>query len=385
MLKDTNNGMIEIWVVMAIEVVIISCTAFYYEAVCTWTLHLMLPPQCPLTVYYYFKEEFIALLIILHSMNIKLYSVFNIQVFGASDESDGRKLHPFFLLGFKLGPDDPKGWSWFLPRKLPNFWMLLTRCQSSRHQEAALGTTYKSAGQAVQDDPHMAAPSLTPGMMEAGEVPGPLSLSKAAIGHVIISNNDGGVDTTILPTDHPLPVSLSPSGIRGPTTILEPADVSLERTRVDIAWEAYATEDFLTPPLSMIPPQPAVLLRNLHKVYPSTTARSPAKVAVADLSLMVGHRESFGLLGPNGAGKTTTLRMMEGRGSNDLSWEAGSMKLPSLLLNMLISLPILLSSSTSMHAGMLEPSSGSILVCGINLADRPRQCALQVSYLIKDM
>ena len=35
MLKDTNNGMIEIWVVMAIEVVIISCTAFYYEAVCT--------------------------------------------------------------------------------------------------------------------------------------------------------------------------------------------------------------------------------------------------------------------------------------------------------------------------------------------------------------
>ena len=37
-----------------------------------------------------------------------------------------------------------------------------------------------------------------------------------------------------------------------------------------------------------------------------------SKVAVADLSLMVGNRESFGLLGPNGAGKTTTLRMMQG-------------------------------------------------------------------------
>ena len=38
MLNDTNNGMIEIWVIMAIEVVIISCTAFYYEAVSTYYL-----------------------------------------------------------------------------------------------------------------------------------------------------------------------------------------------------------------------------------------------------------------------------------------------------------------------------------------------------------
>ena len=45
---------------------------------------------------------------------------------------------------------------------------------------------------------------------------------------------------------------------------------------------------------------------------PHQDGRSPPKVAVADLSLMVGATESFGLLGPNGAGKTTTLRMMQG-------------------------------------------------------------------------
>ena len=71
MLQDPGNGMLEAWVIMAIEIVLVLCAALYYEA-----------------------------------------------VFGASEDSDGRRLHPFFLLGCKLGPDDPRGWAWFLPRKL---------------------------------------------------------------------------------------------------------------------------------------------------------------------------------------------------------------------------------------------------------------------------
>ncbi|KAG1668128.1 hypothetical protein FOA52_003915 [Chlamydomonas sp. UWO 241] len=53
--------------------------------------------------------------------------------------------------------------------------------------------------------------------------------------------------------------------------------------------------------------------------------------------MVVGHRESFGLLGPNGAGKTTALRMMQGQ---------------------------------------LEPSSGSVRICGVDPAEQPRNAAL---------
>lgn len=33
MLRDANNGMLEAWVIMAVEVVLVSASAFYYEAV----------------------------------------------------------------------------------------------------------------------------------------------------------------------------------------------------------------------------------------------------------------------------------------------------------------------------------------------------------------
>lgn len=37
------------------------------------------------------------------------------QVMGSDAGGDltGPRKHPFFLLGFKLGPDDPRGWDWF--------------------------------------------------------------------------------------------------------------------------------------------------------------------------------------------------------------------------------------------------------------------------------
>ena len=52
-------------------------------------------------------------------------------------------------------------------------------------------------------------------------------------------------------------------------------------------------------------PTPAILLRDLRKVYGS-------KAAVDGLSLEVPRGCFFGFLGPNGAGKTTTIRMLMG-------------------------------------------------------------------------
>src|SRR5215210_33569 len=52
-------------------------------------------------------------------------------------------------------------------------------------------------------------------------------------------------------------------------------------------------------------PQPALLVRALHKRYADV-------VAVDGLDLEVGAGECFGLLGPNGAGKTTTIEICEG-------------------------------------------------------------------------
>ena len=54
---------------------------------------------------------------------------------------------------------------------------------------------------------------------------------------------------------------------------------------------------------------PAIVCRNLRKVYPA----KPAPVeAVNGLDLEVPEGECFGLLGPNGAGKTTTIEILEG-------------------------------------------------------------------------
>ena len=50
---------------------------------------------------------------------------------------------------------------------------------------------------------------------------------------------------------------------------------------------------------------PAILLRDMEKLYRET-------VAVSGLSFAVGPGEILGLIGPNGAGKTTTLRVIAG-------------------------------------------------------------------------
>src|SRR5919205_3612745 len=81
-----------------------------------------------------------------------------------------------------------------------------------------------------------------------------------------------------------------------------------------------------------MPPDVHVLdVRNLHKIY------SPDIVAVDRISFHVARNEIVGLLGPNGAGKTTTINMI---------------------------------------LGVLTPTSGSILIDGIDIA-RDRRHALE--------
>ncbi len=66
------------------------------------------------------------------------------------------------------------------------------------------------------------------------------------------------------------------------------------------------------------------------------------KVAVADLSLSIGPGELFALLGPNGAGKTTTIKML---------------------------------------VGLLRPDSGTVRVCGYDVAQSPREAARLIGYV----
>jgi ABC-2 type transport system ATP-binding protein len=74
------------------------------------------------------------------------------------------------------------------------------------------------------------------------------------------------------------------------------------------------------------------------------TKRFGSLTAVSNLSLEVRRGEIFGFLGPNGAGKTTTIKMI---------------------------------------AGILEPTEGSITICGKNLAEDPAS-AKQVTGFIPD-
>ena len=74
------------------------------------------------------------------------------------------------------------------------------------------------------------------------------------------------------------------------------------------------------------------------------TKRFGSLTAVSNLSLEVRRGEIFGFLGPNGAGKTTTIKMI---------------------------------------AGILEPTEGSITICGKNLAEDPAG-AKQVTGFIPD-
>jgi ABC-2 type transport system ATP-binding protein len=72
------------------------------------------------------------------------------------------------------------------------------------------------------------------------------------------------------------------------------------------------------------------------------TRRFGPITAVSDLTIRIERGEVFGLLGPNGSGKTTTIRML---------------------------------------CGLLEPSSGSATVAGVDVAAAPEQVKQRIGYM----
>jgi len=76
-------------------------------------------------------------------------------------------------------------------------------------------------------------------------------------------------------------------------------------------------------------------LQHLSKNYSKT-------VAVNDLTLNIQAGEVFGFIGPNGAGKTTTIKMM---------------------------------------GGIIEPSSGVILICGVNMKTEPERAKSKIGFI----
>jgi drug efflux transport system ATP-binding protein len=80
---------------------------------------------------------------------------------------------------------------------------------------------------------------------------------------------------------------------------------------------------------------PAVDIRDL-------TRRFGVVTAVSSLTLQINRGEVFGLLGPNGSGKTTTIRML---------------------------------------CGLLEPTSGTAVVAGIDIRAAPERVKTQIGYM----
>ena len=72
------------------------------------------------------------------------------------------------------------------------------------------------------------------------------------------------------------------------------------------------------------------------------TRRFGAVTAVSELTLQILRGEVFGLLGPNGSGKTTTIRML---------------------------------------CGLLDPTSGSATVAGIDIRTAPERVKMQIGYM----
>ena len=81
--------------------------------------------------------------------------------------------------------------------------------------------------------------------------------------------------------------------------------------------------------------EPAVDIREL-------TRRFGVLTAVSSLTLQINRGEVFGLLGPNGSGKTTTIRML---------------------------------------CGLLEPTSGTAVVAGIDIRAAPERVKTQIGYM----
>jgi ABC-type multidrug transport system ATPase subunit len=88
----------------------------------------------------------------------------------------------------------------------------------------------------------------------------------------------------------------------------------------------------------------------LTKTFPlpkkQRTAQKKEKMAVNDISFFVKEGETFGLLGNNGAGKTTTLRIL---------------------------------------ATLIKPTSGKILIDGIDVAENPEQIRKKIGFLTSEL
>ncbi len=72
------------------------------------------------------------------------------------------------------------------------------------------------------------------------------------------------------------------------------------------------------------------------------TKRYTRTLAVDRLSLEIPKGEIFGFIGPNGAGKTTTIKMM---------------------------------------AGLMAPTSGSVHICGLDMARKPREAKAKIGFI----
>jgi ABC-2 type transport system ATP-binding protein len=90
----------------------------------------------------------------------------------------------------------------------------------------------------------------------------------------------------------------------------------------------------MTPATTTQPASTVLTVTHLRKTYGETTA-------VADVSFTLGHNEIVGLVGPNGAGKTTIINMI---------------------------------------LGVLEPSSGAIVVNGADIATQRSQALQQSNF-----
>jgi ABC-2 type transport system ATP-binding protein len=78
-----------------------------------------------------------------------------------------------------------------------------------------------------------------------------------------------------------------------------------------------------------------ILLENVTKKYGEYTA-------VSNLNLDIAKGEIFGFIGPNGAGKTTTIKVM---------------------------------------GGIMEPTSGSVRIGGINIKDEPEKAKMKIGFI----
>ncbi|KAG2422265.1 hypothetical protein HYH02_015468, partial [Chlamydomonas schloesseri] len=343
------------------------------------------------------------------------------QVFGPDDY--GVRRHPLFFLGARLGPDEPRGWDWFGPAAAAARWRAWwngvqerwSKMQQQQHLQQRTG-----AGSSALPEPAARASlsGAAPGGAGALAPAGPGELAERDTeaqgdGSTFTTNNSGASGAVRKPPASPPPAAGSagvetgvaeqqrggkdaaaegegegrPEAGEGEAEEEEEQDVQEERRRVERLWAAMsaapaagagaaagaargASTGAGTPGAGVgtglglrLPREgllgaaaheggggggggggcetpPALLLRNVSKVFPGRGGLASAPhVAVCGLSLAVGRREALGLLGPNGAGKTTTLRIMQ---------------------------------------GMLEPSGGSVHVCGLDLAAAPEAVARRV-------